>query len=61
MMKPKPPTETDSIESLRDAMIKRRNEAMKNWPEGINDSVLFSHVIAILAYAKELENYVQST
>lgn len=58
MERPKPPSETDSVESIRQSMIDRRNKLMKEWPEGIEDTVLFSHVIAWLYYCKELHEYV---
>lgn len=59
MKRPIPSSEVDHIDSVRRAMIARRNECFKSWPEGINDTVLFSHVIAWLSYAEALHQYVE--
>lgn len=42
------------IEHTRQALIEVRGEAMKQWPEAINFTVLISHVIALLADYKDL-------
>lgn len=39
------PTETDSPKSLRDELIRRRNEALGPEVFNANDAVFFSHVI----------------
>jgi len=46
-------TEIDSTEVIRNAMIQRRNDALS--AGNFDDAVLFSHVIAALAYCIELE------
>ena len=45
--------EIDSTEFIRNRMIERRDKALINMQ--FNDAVLFSHVIAALAYSIELE------
>ena len=46
-------TEIDTTTIIRDAMIERRNKALMD--TNFDDAVLFSHVIAALAYCLELE------
>lgn len=58
MDKPKPPTEVDSCDEIRKAMIEKRNKCFDDWPGAIGDTVLFSHVIAWLGYCESLHQYV---
>ena len=44
----------EGIEHTRQAMIEVRGEAMKQWPESINFTVLISHVIALLADYRDM-------
>lgn len=41
----------EGILSLREEVIALRNEAMKQWPAAIPETVMLSHVIAIMAWA----------
>ena len=47
-MKPPEPTEIDSVESIREAMIERRNKALIE--TNFNDAVLFTHCIGWLSF-----------
>lgn len=60
MKLPSPPQEVDGLDVIRKAMIERRAEAFKHWPEAIGDTVLFSHAIAWLSYTQSLNQYVQT-
>jgi hypothetical protein len=51
--------EIDSTKVIREAMINRRDVALKN--NNFIDSVLFTHVIAALAYCIELEEKNEPT
>lgn len=42
------------IEAARQLMIEKRDQAMTTWPDGIEDSIAYSHVVGLLAYLKEL-------
>lgn len=44
----------EGIEALREELIAMRGRAFGNWPEGIEDTVVLSHAIALLAYLKEV-------
>jgi len=44
----------EGIEHTRQALIEVRGEAMKQWPEAINFTVLISHVIALMADYKDM-------
>lgn len=39
----------EGIVGLREALIAMRGRAMGNWPEGIDDTVVLSHAIALMA------------
>jgi hypothetical protein len=57
MDKPKIPSEVDSIEIVRDALILARNKALTS--SNFSDAVLFSHAIAWLYYAAQAEKYLK--
>lgn len=44
----------EGIEGVREALISMRADAMKQWPAGIEATLIMSHAIAQLAYLKEL-------
>lgn len=44
----------EGIEAIREVLIEQRKAAMDAWPEGIQATVLLSHLIALLADYKEL-------
>lgn len=43
----------EGILALREDVIKLRDEAMKQWPHGIPESVMLSHVAAVLHWVVE--------
>lgn len=47
-------TSHESIEMARATLVFHRDESIKAWPEGIDYSVLMSHVIYMLAEYKEI-------